>query len=406
MEMNGQPVRDVLDYQFYIHDEKIRFIVKDKSGKTRAVSFRKAFEADLGIELPEIRPRRCHNKCIFCFVDQLPSGMRKSLYFKDEDYRLSFLRGNYITLTDLREGEIERIIRQRLSPLYVSVHSTDEAVRKRLLGRQEIPNITGMISRLARGGIKLHCQLVVCPGINDDHTLRRSVEDLSQFLPAVQTVAVVPVGLTDHREGLPEVRSVGPDKALSLIQEVEVWHRAFRKRFGWGFVYLADEIFLMVGKKLPSAEYYDGFPQVENGVGMVRHFLDQFEQRQGRYPARLPRPKAITLITGLASAPFMRGVVVKRLSEIGNLMVHLVVVPNRFFGGGVSVSGLLTGSDILETFGDHSPQGTAILPPDCLNDEGLFLDNLSVADLEGELGVEVKSTPSDQPLRSVEEVWS
>ncbi len=406
VEINGHQVEDVLDYQFYIHDEKLSLIIKESSGETKHISFHKAFEADLGIELLEIRSRACKNKCIFCFVDQLPAQVRKSLRFKDEDYRLSFLRGNYITMTDLSKKEIDRIIRQRLSPLYISVHSTDEDVRRRLLGRRETANITEMISKLAKGGIQLHCQLVVCPGINDGYVLWKSVEDLSRFFPAIQSVAVVPVGLTGHRDSLPKIKPVGPEQARVLIQEGEVWHACFRRSFGQGFIYLADEIFLMGRNDLPPKEYYDGFPQLENGVGMVRHFMDEFERRQATYPARLHLPRSITLITGSASASLIRDVVVKRLSQMENLEVELVVVQNRFFGGGVSVSGLLAGSDILEALRENLPRGTAILPPDCLNAEGLFLDDLSVADLEGELGVEIKSTPGNQPLQSIERVWS
>jgi putative radical SAM enzyme (TIGR03279 family) len=405
MEMSGRPVRDILDYQFFLHDENVQLVLKDDSAKTRAVSFHKEFEEDLGIGLPPIHPKRCGNNCIFCFVDQLPPGMRKSLYFKDEDYRLSFLQGSYITMTDLRDQDLERIIQQRLSPLFVSVHSTDESVRRRLLGRRQIPNITELISQLARGGIRLHCQLLVCPGINDDHILRTSVEDLSHFFPSIQSVAIVPIGLTAYRQGLPQLRSMTPEEALPLIQEGEVWQREFRKRFGRGFVYLSDEIFLLAKEALPSDEYYDDFPQRENGVGMVRHFLDQFQQRQRTYPARLPTPKAITLVTGTAAAPFMRETVAQRLSKVGNLSVHLVVVPNDFFGGAVSVSGLLTASDILKTLRHHVPQGTVILPPNCLNAEGLFLDDVGVDDLEEKLGVEVKSTSRDHPFRSIEEVW-
>lgn len=406
VEINGQPLKDIIDYQFYLHDESLQVVVQKKAGKKRTISFNKAVDDDLGLELPEIRPRGCHNRCIFCFVDQLPPGMRRSLYFKDEDYRFSFLQGNYITLTDLEERDIERILAQRLSPLFISVHSTDESVRRRLLGRRKLPNIIKLISRLALGGIQLHCQIVVCPGINDDQILRRSVEDLQAFFPAVQTVAIVPVGLTGHRQGLPEIQPMDSRQARDLVQTVGTWHRFFSGRFGRGFVYLADEIFLMAGKKLPPEDYYDDFAQIENGVGMVRHFLDQFASRQESYPDRLKSPKTITLMTSMSSARFLREVVVKRLAEIENLTVQLTVVPNRCLGGSISVSGLLTGSDILESLQDNSPQGTVILPPNCLNDEGLFLDNLSPVDLERVLGVEVKSTPREQPFQTLEEVWS
>ncbi len=406
VEMSGHPVQDVLDYQFYLHDENVRLTLKDGATETREVSFRKDYHADLGIGLPDIEPRRCQNKCIFCFVDQLPARMRKTLYFKDEDYRLSFLQGSYITATDLKEHDIERIVQQRLSPLYVSVHSTDELVRQHLLGRREIPPIIRTISRLAQGNIQLHCQLVICPGINDGRVLERSVQDLSQYFPAVESVAIVPVGLTGHRRGLLQVKSITPDLARHFISQVDAWQRSFRGLIGRGFVYLADEIFLMAGEKVPPANYYDGFPQRENGVGMVRQFLDLFAERQKGYPAHLSKPESITLITGWASAMFMEEVVAKRLSQIENLLVHLQVVPNNFFGGGVTVSGLLTGADILQTLRQQPPQGTVILPPDCLNAAGLFLDDVSIADLEAELGARMRSSTSDKPLACIEEIWS
>ena len=405
VEMNGQSVTDALDYTFQLHDETIQMTVEDESGGVRTLTLEKGYDQDPGLELPRISPRTCRNKCIFCFVDQLPRGLRKSLYVKDEDYRLSFLQGNYVTFSDLREEEIDRIIRQRLSPLYVSVHCTDESVRKRLLGRRNLLHITEAISRLTEGNIQLHCQLVICPSVNDGDVMERSVRDLAGFFPGVQSVAIVPVGLTGHRQDLTVIPPVGRIEAVQLITMTDQWQRSFRRSLGRGFVYLADELFLLAGQEIPSADDYDGFPQLENGVGMVRSFLDLFEERQHAFPGRIEHQKRISLITGRAAEPFMRRVA-DRLSLIENLTAEVIAVDNQFFGGGVTVSGLLTGEDILAILRDHPSRGTLILPPNCLNADGLFLDDVSIDDLETNLERPVRSTPAEDPLGTIEEVLS
>jgi len=405
VEMNGRPVMDALDYQFQLHDETIQMTVEVESGGTRTLTFEKEYDQALGLELPGISPRTCRNKCIFCFVDQLPRGLRKSLYVKDEDYRLSFLQGNYVTLSDLREEELDRIVRQRLSPLYVSVHCTDESVRRSLLGRRNPLRIAEAISRLTRGSIQLHCQLVICPSINDGKIMERSVSDLAGFFPGVQSVALVPVGLTGHRQGLTVIPPVGRAEALKLIKMTDRWQRLFRRSLGRGFVYLADELFLLAGQDIPPADDYDGFPQLENGVGMVRSFLDLFDERQRAFPGRIEKQKRISLITGHEAEPFMRRVA-DRLSQIENLTAELIVVDNQFFGGGVTVSGLLTGADILATLRRHPSRGTVILPPNCLNADRLFLDGVTVDDLEHNLERTVRNTPVGDPLSTIEEVLS
>jgi putative radical SAM enzyme (TIGR03279 family) len=293
-----------------------------------------------------------------------------------------------------------------LSPLYISVHSTDEQVRRRLLGRDDIPNITETISRLARGNIQMHCQLVICPGFNDGSVLARSVHDLARCFPAVQSVAVVPVGLTGHRNGLHPLKPMGVDLAKRLLKEIEGWQWSYRKTMGIGFVYPADEVFLLAGQSIPSEEYYDNFHQLENGVGMTRQFLDCFEKHQLHYPRGLPRPASVTIVTGQLAAPVLRQTLVKRLLGIENLEVQLRVVPSRFFGGEVTVSGLLTGRDILHSLSQPPASGMLILPPNCLNEDGLFLDDLSPRDVEKELGLPIRISPRTDPLRALEEVWS
>jgi putative radical SAM enzyme (TIGR03279 family) len=283
------------------------------------------------------------------------------------------------------------------------VHCTDESVRQHLLGRRDLPSISETISRLAQGKIEMHCQLVICPSINDGQLMERSVRDLAGFFPAVQSVALVPVGLTGHRQGLAVIPPVGRPEAVQLIQRTDRWQRSFRRSMGRGFVYLADEIFLLADQEMPPADEYDGFPQLENGVGMVRSFLDLFKERQQSFPDSLERSRRITLITGRAAEPFMARVA-DRLSRIENLTAELIAADNEFFGGCVTVSGLLTGADILGALRDRPARGTVFLPPNCLNADGLFLDDVTVDDLECKLGLPVIKTPPEDPLRAVEEV--
>ena len=406
VEINGQAVHDRLDAQFYLHDERVQLSVRDHQGRVRQHEIQKEYQDDAGLNLPPIQPRSCRNRCIFCFVDQLPQGLRRSLYLKDEDYRLSFLQGSYVTLTDLAEEEINRIIAQRLSPLYISVHSTDQTVRERMLGRKRIPDIMKIIGRLARGKIRMHTQVVLCPGMNDGEILSRTVEDLAGFFPAVASMAVVPVGLTGHRKGLYPLRPVTREGAGRLIESIETWQKSYQREIGSAFVHAADEFYLLAERPIPETDRYEGFEQLENGVGMVRQWLDRFEERQKEFPHSLPRPRTVTLVTGHLAAPLIRRTLADRLSRIAGLTVHLRAVENRLFGGGVTVSGLLAGEDIIRELQIHPAEGRVLLPPNCLNEQGLFLDDLTPAEMTGRLGLEIIATDRNDPLRSLEKVFS
>jgi len=406
VEINGQPVHDRLDAQFFLHDERVLLSIRNARGRLKQHEIEKAYEDDAGLRLPPLRPRTCRNRCIFCFVDQLPRGMRKSLYLKDEDYRLSFLQGSYVTLTGLREGELDRIVQQRLSPLYLSVHSTDQAIRRHLLGREDIPDITGIIERLAQGRIEMHSQVVLCPGINDGEVLRQTVEDLARYFPALQTVAVVPVGLTRHRRHLYHLKPVTAEYAQRLLDVIAGWQRTYHRTMNSVFVHPADEFYLLAGREIPAAERYGDFEQLENGVGMVRKFLDQLEERQRHFPRSLSRPRAITIVTGRLAASFLGPALIDRLSRIGKLTVHLRAIENKLFGRAITVSGLLTGGDIVKSLRAHPVQGTVLLPPNCLNDQGVFLDDLTPRDVAEQLGLEVIVTDRNDPLRSLERVLS
>jgi len=386
LEINGHPINDIIDYEFFSADHPLELKLKSKRGTAKKVSVRKPPDEDLGLEFYSIRYKSCKNNCIFCFVHQLPKGLRKALYFKDEDYRLSFLHGNFITLTNTSDEDINRIVRQRLSPMYISVHATDEKLRREILSNPKVPDIMPMIERLAKGRIEMHTQIVLCPGINDGEYLEKSVRDLSAFYPHVKSLALVPVGLTRFRERLPRIKPVGKTYSKQVVQLVDRWQRSFRRKWGCGFVYAADEFFTKTGLDIPGKRYYDEFCQIENGVGMMRQFLDSFQAKRRLLPRSLKKDLSITLVTGLSAFGLMKQIVNEKLSSVSGLTTRLVAVKNDFLGYTVTVTGLLTGTDILSTLRKRKKVGEIVLlPPNCLNEDGLFLDDLTPGDLEGEL---------------------
>jgi putative radical SAM enzyme (TIGR03279 family) len=391
LSINGHGLRDAIDFQFYGTDGDLKLIL-DRGGTSRAVALRRG-QPDLGVELMPPRPRdiaTCANKCVFCFIHQNPRGLRKSLYVKDDDFRLSFLHGNYITLSDLDEGALQRIEQQHLSPLYVSVHATDPGLRHRLLGHpRHAADILPRLIRLARAGIRVHAQVVLCPDWNDGPHLERTLADLARLSPAIATVAIVPVGLTRHRERLPHLRLLTSAEARTLTDAAEGWQARFREELGTRFVFLADEIYLLAGRALPPAEAYEGFPVIEDGVGLVRRFEDDLEPALGR--VRPPtRPRALTLVSGELYGSRLASLLTP-LRDAG-LAVRVVSVPNEFFGRTIGVAGLLTGQDIQRHLAGCGDLGDEVLVPAVAvrETDGVFLDDLTPADLGRDLGVPVR----------------
>lgn len=384
--INGEVLRDPIDYRFHVSDEEVLVRVR-RGPEVWEAEIEKDPDEDLGLAFEDMDILKCDNACVFCFLHQMPKGMRKALYYQDDDYRLSFLHGAYVTLTNLSEEEFQRIIDQRLSPVYISVHATEPDLRGQLLGRRGPDDILPRIRRLAASGIQMHTQVVLCPGLNDGERLKRTVFDLARWHPHVASVGIVPLGLTRYRKNLPQLDPVTPDLARHYIAQVEGWRPRLHRRLGTHFAYLSDEFYLMTGSPIPPPDYYDGFPLVENGVGMVRRFLDLFEERAGdlRGPCG---PTRITLVTGALAGGFLPGLA-DRLGRVGGLEVGVCVVKNRFFGEGITVSGLLTGADIRDALRASPPGDIALLPPNCVSYEGLFLDDLRPADLEQDLGVRV-----------------
>ena len=304
LAINGHQIRDLIDFQVHSADAELSIEVEREREAYEVELTRVAGEA-FGLSFQEMKLRSCNNKCVFCFIHQMPKGMRRSLYFEDDDYRLSFLHGSYVTLTNVKERDIDRIIEQGLSPQYISVHATNPDLRQILLGRSLPVPILDRIAKLADNGIEMHAQVVVCPGLNDGEHLERTARDLAGFYPAVRSVALVPVGLTRFRDNLPTLQPVTSEKALEYVSFAERWGGELSERLGERVVYASDELFLLLNRLPPDAPYYDAFPQLENGIGMVRSFLDGWERDRCKLPAAAPHPLHLGLVTGRLGEKFM-----------------------------------------------------------------------------------------------------
>ncbi len=385
LAINNTPVRDVLDYRFHEGDGDLLLRIA-RNGEIIEFEIEKDDQEPLGLEFEEMKILSCGNDCIFCFVDQNPEGLRKELYFRDGDYRLSFMYGNYTTMTNAGPAILRRIISQRLSPQYISVHATDLEVRKRLMGISKDDQILEKIELLQDSGIDMHTQIVLCPGINDGPVLNKTVRDLYRYRKRIVSLAVVPVGLTDHRFKLAALQRVDKLFANTLLDTVGAWQKEFRAEIGRAFVYPSDEFFITAGRDIPSASYYDGFPQIENGVGMVRTFIMQFRRAAARFPDRLAKRKKLVMVTGKLAGSMMRSEVLPRLQRVRNLSTDLTVAPNTLFGPNVTVSGLLSGKCLYSALkGKCKNVDLVLLPPDVLNGSGLFLDDMNMEQLEEKL---------------------
>ena len=388
LEINSRRVNDSIDLRFSESDAVVSVKIA-RNGEVTIFDIEKEEGEGLGVELEEMKILSCGNDCIFCFVDQNPSGLREQLYFRDGDYRLSFMYGNYTTMTNAGPAILQRIVNQRLSPQYISVHVTDYEIRKRLMGLRKDDHILDKIKFLHDQGIDMHTQIVLCPGINDGTCLEKTVADLYQFHERIVSLAVVPVGLTDHRFGLEQLTKIDRPYADELIDKVEGWQQKARSEIGRAFVYPSDEFFIVSGRPIPPAKYYDGFWQIENGVGIVRTFLTDFRRQSRMFPKRISPRKKLTMATGELGAGFMNEVVVPRLFAITGLDVSLEVVPNLLYGRSVTVAGLLTAKCLYSALKGKDCGDLVLLPPDILNADSLFLDGSTVKDLEQKLSIPV-----------------
>jgi len=377
VSINGHRVRDGLDVVYYAADSALDLHLRRAGGTEVTVSLHKPIDRRLGVELVPDKIRVCRANCDFCFIRQQPKKMlRRAMYIKDDDYRLSFLHGNFITLTNVTAEDYTRINEQRLSPLYISVHSTDDNIRRRMLAAPQAPSILADLKKLIDKGISLHTQIVIVPGVNDGRILDATLDDLAGLYPGVISIGVVPVGLTKYRERLPEVKLNTPGQVQQIIGQVKRARKRFLARFDDPLVYAADELFVLTNNPMPPDEYYGDYPQLENGIGLVRRLCDGFEQQFDRLPESLPEPRELVLITGRSAEPFLRDLTARVMRKVNNLTITVLAVDNEFWGSTVTVSGLLIGDDIARSLENTGMTGKdVLLPPDCLNADGLFLDD-------------------------------
>jgi putative radical SAM enzyme (TIGR03279 family) len=392
LRINNTGVSDILDYRFLTAEENLEVLVQKTNGEHWVLEIEKDYDEPLGIRFRGGgwgRTRRCGNKCIFCFVDQMPGQMRSTLYVKDDDYRLSFAQGNFITLTNIGPGELERIARLHLSPLYISVHTTNPELRRKIMGNPRAGKIMEQLRYLAGAGIEMHTQVVLCPGINDGAELERTVSDLGGLWPAVRSLAVVPVGLTGHRRGLYGLRPYTGAEARLVVTRVHQWQDLFMAKYEYPLVFAGDEFYLLAQIPVPQAEKYGGFPQTENGVGLVRLFWDEWNGVRKCLPARVDRPVQCSIVTGTLAAAVL-GPVVAELGRISGVNAALHVLENKFFGKTVTVAGLLTGKDLLDGLAGRDLGERLYIPKVMLRaGEKVFLDDITVDELSGRLKVPV-----------------
>ncbi len=396
LRIDNRKIGDLIDYRILETDDQLVLLLVRDDGRLNRIRIRKSAGSSLGLRFKPLtinRLQSCPNQCIFCFVDQNPQGLRSALYIKDDDYRLSFLYGNYITLNRVRENDLKRIIRLQMSPLYVSVHSTNPDLRIRMMGSKLAGKGLSNLKRLVRAGIKFHCQLVLCPGLNTGSELERSISDLASLGEYILSVALVPVGLTRHRSWNHALRGFGADEARILIKQIEAVQDKFLSDRASRFIYLADEFYNLASFDYPSDDAYEGYPQLENGVGLARLFLEELEQMIEKLPkiSYFSRELAITIVTGNAAASILEKLTTS-LKQIEGLSVNLVIAKNHFFGKQVTVSGLLTGRDLLKALEEEEKGDLVFIANNLLREGGdLFLDNLTIEEVEANLNVPLKA---------------
>ena len=387
--VNGKEVLDSIDFRFRTTDENVEIVFEDGQGKEIDFTFEEMYTDDLGLTLDDGKIRVCKNDCIFCFIRQQPQGMRRQLYVKDEDYRLSFTHGNFVTLSNTTDEDIERIISQKLSPIYVSVHATDDTLRRCMLRNEKLAPIIPRLKQLAEGGITIHTQVVLCPEVNDGKYLTKTVEELAALFPDVETLAVVPVGLTKYRDNLPNLRNYRPDEASGIIDYIEEIQEKFLEEHGTRFVWASDEFYVEAKRDFPQISSYEEMSQFENGIGMAREIITRFNYSKRRLK-KIQSDKRVLFLTGYSAYPFLKKEILPYVKNelIFNLDIHPVT--NHFWGEMVTVSGLLTGQDLLRVAREKANEyDTVVLPPNCLNNDELFLDNLSLKQFRIALGKEV-----------------
>lgn len=391
ISIDGSIIRDVLDLKFYSYDSRLTLCIENFEGDKRQVIIRKAEGEPLGLNFEHYlmdKMKRCSNRCVFCFIDQLPKGMRDTLYVKDDDARLSFLIGNYISMTNLSEADVERIIKMHISPINISVQTTNPELRVKMLQNPKAGEALKLLDRFAEARITMNCQLVVCEGLNDGKELERSLNDLKKLYPSVNSISVVPFGMTRHREGLYPLKPTSKEGAGNIIDIVEKFADSCLDEFGTRLAWCGDELYLKAGRKLPDADYYEDYTQFENGIGMLPLFCEEFELALPDYKGQTARP--FTIATGAAAYPTISKLIDELKTVCHNLNSQVVEIRNDFFGHGVSVAGLITGQDLLSQLKGKVLGERVLISANMLRDGGdVFLDDMTPQQLSDELGVQI-----------------
>lgn len=395
--LNGFEVHDVLEYRYLMSEYEVVVTIQKRDGSVEEITIENDYE-DIGLEFRTgliDDAKSCTNKCIFCFIDQLPKGMRETVYFKDDDTRLSFLQGNYVTLTNMREEELDRMIKMHVSPINISVHTTNPELRKKMLNNRFAGKVYEIMKRFYDNEIHMNCQAVLCPGINDGAEFERTITDIRRLYPYAESLAAVPVGLTAHREGLCPLREFTREESIAVVELAEKYQRKYLKEIGTRLVYLSDEFYIMAGRKIPEAEEYEGFPQLENGVGLISSMEEEFSEALSMI-GKKKRERRVSLATGELAYPFIKRLT-ERLEEAAEgFFAEVYAVKNEFFGGGVNVAGLVCGGDIINQLKGKISTELLFIPEVMLRDgEQVFLDDVTIDELERELSVKVITVEND-----------
>ena len=397
LSINGNDFYDILEYRYLTAEYEVCLRVEKENGDIEEITIENDYE-DLGIEFSNALiddAKSCRNKCIFCFIDQLPKGMRETVYFKDDDTRLSFLQGNYVTLTNLDDDDLDRLIKMRVSPINISVHTTNPELRVKMLSNKNAGKIYEIMKRFSDNGIYMNTQIVLCRGYNDKEELDRTIADIAKLSPYVESLSVVPVGLTKYREGLCHLEPFDAQSSKEVIDQVEKWQKKLKKEIGTRLVYLSDEFYINAKKQIPKADEYEGFPQIENGVGLVASMQEEFDFALEKVNYK-KKQREVSLITGELAYNFIRDLADRLEISCQGLKVNVYPIKNNFFGGGVNVSGLVVGQDIMEQLKDKSLGEKAFIPASMLRaGEDVFLDDTTLCEVEKFLGVPIGVLMSD-----------
>ncbi|WP_099467670.1 DUF512 domain-containing protein [Konateibacter massiliensis] len=392
ISINDKVIEDVFDYQYLAEDEVIVLVIGKPNGEEWEIDIEKDYGEDIGIEFENGLMddyKSCHNKCVFCFIDQMPEGMRETLYFKDDDSRLSFLQGNYVTLTNMSEKDINRIIEYHLAPINVSFHTTNPELRCKMLHNRFAGEALKKVDRFYEAGIEMNGQIVLCKGINDGKELDRSISDMSKYIPHLKGVSVVPVGLTKFREGLSELEIFTKEDSRAVLEQIHSWQKRLYEEFGTHFIHAGDEWYIMAEENFPQADNYDGYQQLENGVGMVRLLLDEFEETLKTLEGD-DRKLTLSIATGVSAYPYINRMAEKLCERFPNVTVRVYEIINHFFGPKITVSGLITGQDLIAQLKDKELGERLLLPCNVLRSgEDVFLDDITLAQLENALQVKI-----------------